>query len=83
MDSAGHGRHAFEEAFRFLRTALRFASSDHPYGTVAVTSAASELIFNPNAIVSQITVNMSASGQCNANTMPAAVATPLPPGKRW
>jgi capsular exopolysaccharide synthesis family protein len=34
------GRHAFEEAFRFLRTALRFASSDHPYGTVAVTSAA-------------------------------------------
>ena len=34
------GRHAFEEAFRFLRTALRFASSDHPYGTIAVTSAA-------------------------------------------
>jgi succinoglycan biosynthesis transport protein ExoP len=34
------GRHAFEEAFRFLRTALRFASSDHPYSTVAVTSAA-------------------------------------------
>jgi polysaccharide biosynthesis transport protein len=33
-------RHAFEEAFRFLRTALRFASSDHPYSTVAVTSAA-------------------------------------------
>jgi polysaccharide biosynthesis transport protein len=34
------GRHAFEEAFRFLRTALRFASSDHPYSTIAVTSAA-------------------------------------------
>ncbi len=34
------GRHAFEEAFRFLRTALRFASSDHPYGTIAITSAA-------------------------------------------
>jgi capsular exopolysaccharide synthesis family protein len=32
-------RHAFEEAFRFLRTALRFASSDHPYSTVAVTSS--------------------------------------------
>ncbi len=33
------GRHAFEEAFRFLRTALRFASSTHPYATIAVTSA--------------------------------------------
>ena len=34
------GSHAFEEAFRFLRTALRFASSDHPYSTIAITSAA-------------------------------------------
>ena len=49
--------------------------------SVAVTSAASELIFSPNAIVSQMTDSTSASCQCSANTMPAAVATPLPPAK--
>jgi len=32
-------RHAFDEAFRFLRTMLRFASPDEPLRTVAVTSA--------------------------------------------
>jgi capsular exopolysaccharide synthesis family protein len=40
MSRSRSGKHAFEEAFRFLRTALRFASSDHPYGTVAITSPA-------------------------------------------
>jgi capsular exopolysaccharide synthesis family protein len=39
MSRSRYSFYAFEEAFRFLRTALRFASSDHPYGTIAVTSA--------------------------------------------
>jgi len=33
------GRHAFEEAFRFLRTMIRFASPEHPYRSIAITSA--------------------------------------------
>ena len=45
--------------------------------STAVVSAASELILKPNAIVTQITVSTRPSGQCSANTMPAAVLLPL------
>jgi tyrosine-protein kinase len=40
-----HGsRHAFEEAFRFLRTMIRFAATDQsrPYRTIAITSASEQ-----------------------------------------
>src|SRR3954452_6495574 len=33
------GLHAFDESFRFLRTAVRFADTDEPVRTLAVTSA--------------------------------------------
>lgn len=39
LGRSGRTRHAFDEAFRSLRTTLRFAASDTPVGTVAVTSA--------------------------------------------
>jgi capsular polysaccharide biosynthesis protein len=35
---SGRTRHAFDEAFRSLRTTLKFASSDNPIGTIAITS---------------------------------------------
>jgi capsular exopolysaccharide synthesis family protein len=39
LGRSGRARHAFDEAFRSLRTTLRFAASDTPVSTVAVTSA--------------------------------------------
>jgi polysaccharide biosynthesis transport protein len=40
LGRSGRTRHAFDEAFRSVRTTLRFAASDtNPVGTVAVTSA--------------------------------------------
>jgi capsular exopolysaccharide synthesis family protein len=39
---SGAGQHAFEEAFRLLRTMIRFASPDEPYRTIAVTSASEQ-----------------------------------------
>lgn len=39
LGRSGRSRHAFDEAFRALRTTLRFADSDGPVNTVAVTSA--------------------------------------------
>ncbi len=36
------GSRAFEEAFRFLRTMIRFAAGDVPYRTIAVTSASEQ-----------------------------------------
>ena len=50
--------------------------------STAVVSPASELILNPTAIVSQMTVSTRTSGQWSAYTMPAAVATPLQPANR-
>ena len=40
LGRSGRTRYAFDEAFRSLRTTLRFAASDTPVSTVAVTSAA-------------------------------------------
>src|SRR5678815_5341180 len=51
--------------------------------SAAVTSAATELILKPNAMTSQTSVSARPSGQCSANTMPAPVATPLPPLNPW
>ncbi|MBA2515378.1 MAG: polysaccharide biosynthesis tyrosine autokinase [Solirubrobacterales bacterium] len=39
---SGAGYRAFEEAFRLLRTMIRFASPDTPYRTIAVTSASEQ-----------------------------------------
>ena len=36
------GKHAFEEAFRFLRATIRFASWNEPYRTIAITSVAEQ-----------------------------------------
>lgn len=40
----GVSRHAFEEAFRFVRTMIRFAAPDpaRPYRTIAITSASEQ-----------------------------------------
>ena len=46
-------------------------------------SAASDEYRKPNAMTSQITASPRPSGQSSASTMPAPVATPLPPWKRW
>jgi succinoglycan biosynthesis transport protein ExoP len=42
LGRSGRTRHAFDEAFRSLRATLRFAASDTPVGTVAVTSASAK-----------------------------------------
>jgi capsular exopolysaccharide synthesis family protein len=39
LGRSGRMRHAFDEAFRSLRTTLRFATADDPIATIAVTSA--------------------------------------------
>jgi hypothetical protein len=51
--------------------------------SAAAASAASDEILKPKAITSHSAVSASPSGQCSASTMPAPVATPLPPSKRW
>ena len=38
LGRSGAMRHAFDEAFRSLRTTLRFATSENPIATIAVTS---------------------------------------------
>jgi succinoglycan biosynthesis transport protein ExoP len=39
MSRTPGGNHAFEEAFRFLRTMIRFSATDEPFATIAITSA--------------------------------------------
>jgi hypothetical protein len=45
--------------------------------------AASDEILKPTAITSQSTASTKPRRQSSANTIPAAVATPLPPAKPW
>jgi capsular exopolysaccharide synthesis family protein len=42
LGRSGSARYAFDEAFRSLRTTLRFTSADSPISTIAVTSAAEQ-----------------------------------------
>jgi tyrosine-protein kinase len=42
LDGAGRRRPAFDESFRALRTAVRFAFADSPFSTLAVTSASEQ-----------------------------------------
>lgn len=40
--SRTRSNHAFEEAFRFLRTMIRFSAADEPFATIAITSASEQ-----------------------------------------